>query len=424
MRRPRSTLDDKPYAAGTLVIPMSQVFARYAKDLLEKQTYPEVRRGPNLPPEPPYDVTAWSLGMQFGVTSTLRAKPLPAVTPHARDRTAAHPRRVNGTGPRFVFDYTGADSAIAVNRLLTAGAKVAFTPSSQPIVEGAQPERCSRRSLAISASRSRPRRRLRPASPTSRSSRCGCRGSRCMRRGPAATSTRGGRAGCWSRYQFPYTAVHNAEIRAGGLRRRFDAIVLADQSPREIVDGNLGASIRPEYRGGIGDIGVDSLQRFVSEGGTLIALGAASDLIVDRFPVPVRDQKRALRRDQHFAPGTILRIQVDTSQPDRLRHGRRHLRLLQQQPVLHAGRRIQRDEGVGDRPLSERGHRRVGVAARRGRDGGTGGGGRSGHEAGADCAVRPAATAPRPDARHLPDAVQRALSVGREASGDYRRAAQ
>ena len=36
--------DGKTYAAGTFVIPMTQVFARYAKDLLEKQTYPEVRR--------------------------------------------------------------------------------------------------------------------------------------------------------------------------------------------------------------------------------------------------------------------------------------------------------------------------------------------------------------------------------------------
>src|SRR3984893_15046227 len=39
--------DGKKYGAGTYVIPMAQVFARYAKDLLEKQTYPEARRGPN-----------------------------------------------------------------------------------------------------------------------------------------------------------------------------------------------------------------------------------------------------------------------------------------------------------------------------------------------------------------------------------------
>ena len=45
-------VDDRPYAAGTLVIPMTQVFARYARDLLDTQTYPEVRRAPNLPAEP------------------------------------------------------------------------------------------------------------------------------------------------------------------------------------------------------------------------------------------------------------------------------------------------------------------------------------------------------------------------------------
>ena len=49
--------DGQKYAAGTFVIPMAQVFARYAKDILEKQTYPEVRRSPTSPPEPPYDVT-------------------------------------------------------------------------------------------------------------------------------------------------------------------------------------------------------------------------------------------------------------------------------------------------------------------------------------------------------------------------------
>jgi hypothetical protein len=31
--------------------------------------------------------------------------------------------------------------------------------------------------------------------------------------------------------------------------------------------------------------------------------------------VPVRDLKRGLTRDQHFAPGTILRIEVDSSHP-------------------------------------------------------------------------------------------------------------
>src|SRR4249919_949725 len=69
--------DEKTYPAGTFVIPFTQVFARYAKDLLEKQTYPEVRRSPGAPAEAPYDVSAWSLGMQFGVKTDFAKSPLP-----------------------------------------------------------------------------------------------------------------------------------------------------------------------------------------------------------------------------------------------------------------------------------------------------------------------------------------------------------
>src|SRR5439155_14504461 len=68
--------DGTQYAAGTFVIPMTQVFARYAKDMLETQTYPEVRRAPNAPPEAPYDVTAWSLGMLLGVDTPFARNPL------------------------------------------------------------------------------------------------------------------------------------------------------------------------------------------------------------------------------------------------------------------------------------------------------------------------------------------------------------
>jgi hypothetical protein len=307
-------VDDKPYAAGTLVIPMTQVFARYAKDLLERQTYPEVRRAPNLPPEAPYDVTAWSLGLQFGVTLDFAAETLPNVRLTRVTGPLRMPGRVSGNGPRYAFEYTGADSAIAVNRLLKEGARVALTPSSHAVVEGAGRDRLEdiARDLGVTFSTVEPMPAGVPEEP-----RQPLRTPRVALYAPwsGGTIDEGWTRWVLEQYEFPYTTVHNAELRAGGLRRRFDAIILADQPPREIMDGNIGPSIRPEYRGGIGDGGLENLQRFVSEGGTLIALGAASDLLVDRFPVPLRNQKRALRRDQHFAPGTILRIQVDTSHP-------------------------------------------------------------------------------------------------------------
>ena len=116
-------------------------------------------------------------------------------------------------------------------------------------------------------------------------------------------------------YEFGYTTLHNADIKAGKLREKFDVILLADQQPRDILNGNDFKPIREEYRGGIGEAGLESLRQFVREGGTLIAMGASCDLVIDKFPIPVRNLKRGLTRDQHFAPGTVVRIQVDTSHP-------------------------------------------------------------------------------------------------------------
>ena len=122
-------IEEKQYPAGTFVVPMGQVFARYAKDLLEPQTYPEVKRTPESAPEPPYDVTAWSLGMKLGVNVQFVRVPLPENLKLTRVEGEPYvPGRVSGTGSRFAFEYAGADTAIAINKLLRAGARVAFEP--------------------------------------------------------------------------------------------------------------------------------------------------------------------------------------------------------------------------------------------------------------------------------------------------------
>jgi len=303
------------YAAGTYVIPMTQVFARYAKDLLEKQTYPEVRRdgqGPSL--EMPYDVTAWSLGMLHGVDIDFVATPLPNVR-MTRLNTVNRPAgRLSGSGPHFVFQYTGPDTAIAINRLLKDGARVAFDEPSRVSVEGVARDRLDAAArefglTIVSADVPPPgvvRENVQPI--------------RAPRIGLYYPWTGGNIDEGWTRwvleqYEFAVTTIHNSDIREGSLRRRFDTIILPDQTPRDMIDGFTANTVRPEYRGGIGDLGVDHLMRFVADGGTLITLGSASDFVIDRFPIPIRDLKRGLRREQHFAPGTILRIQVDTSNP-------------------------------------------------------------------------------------------------------------
>ena len=319
--------DGKKYAAGTFVVAMNQVFARYARDLLEKQTYPEVRRSPNSPPEPPYDVTAWSLGMQMGVETTFVKKPLSSDAKLRRLEAALKPKgEVRGDGGRFSFDYTGPDSVLAANRLLKSGAQAEFvllSSTERARVSGTGASRGALEALArdlgvvIQTSSATTGRNGKPmpdkALPLStvklRVPRIG------LYQPWTSNMDEGWTRWVLEQYEFPYKTLHNADMRAGKLREKFDAIVLPDQQPRDILNGNDFKTIREEYRGGIGEAGLEALRSFVREGGTLITLGASSDLAIDRFPIPVRNLKRGLTRDQHFAPGTIVRVQVDNTHP-------------------------------------------------------------------------------------------------------------
>jgi hypothetical protein len=304
--------DGRRYAEGSFVIPMAQVFSRYAKDLLEMQTYPEVRRGPNAPIEPPYDVTAWSLGMLLGVdvqfSKTLPTVALTRVTERPRD-----PGSISGNGARFAFSYKGPDTAIAINRLLKNGASVDID-GSLVSVTGVRRDGMEvlARDLGLQVSAT-----PKGADQEERPSRLSLRAPRIALYSPW---TGGNTDEGWTRwvleqYEFGATTVYNEDIRRGGLGDRFDVLILPHQDPRDILEGQTSTTIRPEYRGGIGEAGVENLVRFVRGGGTLVAFGAASDLAIDRMSVPVRNLKRNLRRDQHSAPGTIVRVQVETTHP-------------------------------------------------------------------------------------------------------------
>jgi hypothetical protein len=341
-------VDAKKYPKDSFVIPMNQVFARYAKDLLEKQFYPEVRRAPNAPPEPPYDVTAWSLGMQMGVAVEFLKKPLPETL--VMQKLEEKPREkgeITGAGTKFRFVYRGADSAIAINRLLKEGAKLAFQPSVEnglPVTRvaavGIARERfdaiARATGLTVTAFDTKPKGETKSAKRGSASAEKSSTQkvlaqSDIVDENDKATTIHAPRIGLyqswtanmdegWTRwvleqYEFAYTTLHNAEVRAGKLRDKFDVIVLPDQAPQSILEGNSARTTRQEYRGGIGEEGLQALREFVQLGGTLVTLGAASDLAIDKFPIPVKDLKRGLNRDQHFAPGTILKIQVDATHP-------------------------------------------------------------------------------------------------------------
>jgi len=308
--------DGKAYPAGTLVVPMAQVFARYAKDLLEKQTYPEVRRTPTAPPEPPYDVTAWSLGMLMGADVVFARKALPASA--QLTRLGEVPRlsgEVTGTGNRFTFNYRGPDAALAINRLLQDGAKIAIDRegATQSVSVTGVPRRrmetlASDLGLAVRASEAQ-KAPGKPALVLAKAPRVG------LYQPWTASMDEGWTRWVLEQWEFSPRTLHNADIKTGKLRDQFDVIVFADQQPRSILEGNASRGVRPEYRGGIGDEGLNALKAFVASGGTLVMMGNAADLAIQKWPIPVRNLKSGLSRDQHFAPGTIVRVQVDGASP-------------------------------------------------------------------------------------------------------------
>jgi hypothetical protein len=129
----------------------------------------------------------------------------------------------------------------------------------------------------------------------------------------------------WTRFVFEqqmgvdYQTLHDRDVQAGGLRDRFDAIVLPSQSPDAMVTGHPPGSLPEEYTGGLGAKGVQELKAFAEAGGTLIALDAAARLAVRELGLGVRDAlaverpaggSAAARRaaSDFYCPGALLRV--------------------------------------------------------------------------------------------------------------------
>jgi hypothetical protein len=119
----------------------------------------------------------------------------------------------------------------------------------------------------------------------------------------------------WTRYVFdafnvPYESVRDAGLNDGNLRARFDAIVLPSDRTREPADAEAA-----ELATGISSKGSGNLARFVEAGGTLICFDGSCGPLIKNWRLPLKNVLEGVRSSDFYCPGSILGIDVDTSNP-------------------------------------------------------------------------------------------------------------
>ena len=123
----------------------------------------------------------------------------------------------------------------------------------------------------------------------------------------------------WTRWALdsfgvPYESLVDSTVRAGNLASRYDAIILPSENARALLDGLSPRRYPLRWAGGLGAPGVQALRDFVDAGGTLIALNEACDFAIGALDLPVTDAVSDLDATDFYAPGSILRLQLDTTQ--------------------------------------------------------------------------------------------------------------
>jgi hypothetical protein len=328
------TADGITYPKGTYSIPTSQPFGRFVKTLFEIQNYPDLRKYPmlwqsivsplelDIPPLHTYDVLGWTLPLQMGVKAVTMNTPID-INMKRIEKAASLRGTISGTGNyAYLIPSKNSNCAIAVNRLLKDGADVFWAKkdfksggleyaAGTVIVPVAKFSANKMKTLAEELSLSVVRIKNKPSTGTYKLQVPRI----ALYKTWVANMDEGWTRLILENYEFPFTSIHNAEIKAGNLGDRFDVIIFPNQRASSIINGHKPGTMPPNYVGGISQHGVENLKIFVEEGGTLITLGSACDLPVEQFGLPVKNVLKSIDSEKFVASGLLLKIKCNNSHP-------------------------------------------------------------------------------------------------------------
>jgi len=319
-------IDTVSYPAGSYVIKRDQPYGRLAKNLLEKQRYPDPRLNT-------YDDSGWTMGPAMGLSvvevadsAILKVATTPVTTASVRGS-------ITGNGSAGIaVAHTGSNNMITFRyRLKQAPMKIAekaFTVDKAEFPAGSfvitdQAQAAAVRAAAVELGLTGAALSELPSVPMHEAD---------LPRIAIYSQWTGTQNLGWYRLTFdefevPYDLIYKEQLAEGNLRAKYDVILAAEQnlSKRTVMAkpnakpvpylrsdkykflGMYGAT--PDITGGFGQKGVDAFGAFLEAGGTLIAIGDAARLpiefgwagTVEKVAVP------GLRAQRPLVQGEIVR---------------------------------------------------------------------------------------------------------------------
>ena len=272
------------YPVGSWVIHLAQPAGAFAKTMLEKQVYPDLRYYPGGPPIAPYDVTAQTLGLLMGVDVAQIDEPIRADLEQLQEISPRGTPMPANPGWGYLVGPGSNAGFLAATRLQRAGVPlyraaerfvsdgreyapgtwlVAPSPAAAEVLDGVSREtglvvRGTSHAPDISGFRLR--------APT----RVGL--------WKAANNMPGG----WMRWLFEQYELGHVEISSldfeSRLADKYDVIVLPAGTTRTRIRFGLDPQRHDEtwrWAYGVGDDGWLKLAQWVQDGGTLVAIGSA-----------------------------------------------------------------------------------------------------------------------------------------------------
>ncbi len=286
----------RQYDTGSWVVKLAQPYGAFAKTMLEKQVYPDLRLFPGGPPQPPYDVTAQTLGLLMGVAVDQIDEPFDAdlerletIAPSPADMPS-RPRWAYGIGPESNAGF------MAIARLQAGGVPVfraarAFAAGGHDFAPGTwivPPTDEARQALETVAQRTGlpvtaldeavdvEAFRLKP------STRIGLWKA-------ANNMPAGWMMWLFEQYGFAFETISSTDFE-GDLADRYDVIVLPAGTTRNTIVNGLDPTQHSEtWRRvfGVGEEGWAKLADWVRGGGHLVALGSAVETARALLDLPI-----------------------------------------------------------------------------------------------------------------------------------------